>query len=77
MSARELMQSRKHHQLWLSGLRQFASVGLMFRFSGGALNFVPWHFIHHHRPLQPFVRPSNAFITASQHAICSFSVSDR
>jgi len=47
MSARELMQSRKHHQLWLSGLRQFASVGLMFRFSGGALNFVPWHFIHH------------------------------
>jgi hypothetical protein len=28
---------------------------LTFRFSGGALTFVPWHFIHH-RPLQPVVR---------------------
>ncbi len=27
-----------------------------FRFSGGALPHVPWHFIHH-RPLQPVVRP--------------------
>jgi hypothetical protein len=28
---------------------------LAFRFRGGALTFVPWHFIHH-RPLQPVVR---------------------
>jgi hypothetical protein len=33
---------------------------LTSRFSGGALPFVPWHFIHH-RPLQPVVmRPLNA-----------------
>jgi hypothetical protein len=27
---------------------------ITFRFSGGALTSVPWHFIHH-RPLQPVV----------------------
>jgi hypothetical protein len=36
-------------------LSRTAECCLTSRFSGGALQLVPWHFIHH-RPLQPVVR---------------------
>ncbi len=36
------------------GMLPAAFVCPTVRFSGGALTFAPWHFIHH-RPLQPVV----------------------